>query len=197
VKLLIATRNPHKLREIREVFHLPELELVSLDAFPAAPEVVEDGETFEANAVKKARTLSEATGLRTVADDSGLEVEALGGRPGVHSARYAGEPCSDDANNAKLLQALAAEPNRKACFRCVIALARPGEETRVVEGRCQGWIADAARGDGGFGYDPLFIPDGHEQTFGEMDPADKNRISHRGRALREAARQWVDLFAGS
>ena len=197
MKLLVATRNRHKLREIESVFALPGLELIGVAAVPNAPEVVEDGDTFEANAVKKACTLADACGLWTLADDSGLAVDALGGEPGVRSARYAGDAASDHANNRKLLDALAGIDVRRACFNCVIALARAGQPVCTVAGICRGRITDAWRGDRGFGYDPLFMPDGYDFTFGEMDPDLKNRISHRGRALREAARQWGRLLSGA
>ena len=194
MKLLVATRNRHKLQEIRSVFALPGLELIGVDSLPDAPEVIEDGDTFEANAVKKASALAEFCGLLTMADDSGLAVDALGGAPGVRSARYAGEDACDAANNRKLLTALAGATDRQACFHCVIALVAPGQAVRTVAGLCRGRITDALRGDSGFGYDPLFVPDGHERTFAEMDPGLKNRLSHRGVALREAQRQWAQLL---
>ena len=190
MKLVIATRNRHKLEEIREIFHLPGLEVVSAFDFPDVPDVVEDGDTFEANAIKKAVALAKATGLWALADDSGLEVDALNGEPGVFSARYAGEPPSYPANNRKLLAALKDAADRRARFRCVIALSNPAGETRVVDGRCEGTIGFEERGEKGFGYDPLFIPDGHKTTFSEMDGAAKHAISHRGRALRRAAEEW-------
>jgi len=196
MKLVIATRNKHKLEEIREIFHIPGLTVVSAFDFPEVPDVVEDGDTFEANAVKKAVTLARATGLMALADDSGLEVDALNGAPGVYSARYAGEPVSYQANNRKLLASLKNETNRRARFRCVIALAGPDGHARVVDGRCEGTIAFEERGDKGFGYDPLFIPDGHTVTFSEMDAAAKHAISHRGRALRRAAAEWADALRG-
>lgn len=188
-KLLIATRNPKKLIEIREILSIPGLEICSAEAVGNLPEVEEDGATFEANAIKKAVTLARASGMLTLADDSGLEVDALNGEPGVYSARYAGEPSNDAANNAKLLHALAGVANRRARFRCVIALATPDGTCQTADGRCEGWIADAPRGQGGFGYDPLFIPDGYMQSFGELGSEIKHRISHRGAAL-QAARQF-------
>ncbi len=194
MKLLIATRNAHKLREIREIFDLPDLDVVSALDFPEIPDVVEDGATLEANAIKKAVTLARATGLWSMADDTGLEVTALNGAPGVYSARYAGENASYADNNRKLLGALGGAANRSAQFRCVIALADPSGEARTVAGVCRGRIADAARGDGGFGYDPLFIPDGFDRTFAELSAEEKNRISHRGRALAEARRAWSRLL---
>lgn len=189
-QVLIATRNRGKLAEIREILSVPGLELLAPEAVGNLPEVEEDGDTFEANAVKKAVTLARASGMLTLADDSGLEVDALGGAPGVYSARYAGEPSDDAANNAKLLDALGGEPNRHARFRCVIALATPDGASSTVDGRCEGSIADAPQGRGGFGYDPLFVPDGFSQSFGELDSTVKHRISHRGAALRAARQAW-------
>lgn len=194
--LLIATRNRHKLEEIRQIFALPGLALVAADEVPGLPEeVVEDADTFEGNALKKARELCKASGLWTMADDSGLEVAALGNAPGVYSARYAGEPCSYPANNAKLLRALSGVADRRARFRCAIALCAPDGREWTVDGRCEGAILDGApRGANGFGYDPLFVPDGFEQTFAELGADAKNRISHRGHALRRAAEAWRGLL---
>ena len=194
MKLLVATTNRHKLNEIRAIFSLPTIELCPADDFPDLPEVVEDGDTFEANAVKKATVTANAAGVWAMADDSGLEVDALGGAPGVQSARYAGEPVSYEANNRKLLAALGERPDRQARFRCVIALSDPSGRVRTVAGSCEGTIARALRGDSGFGYDPLFVPDGYEQTFAELDADAKNAISHRGIALRRAAGEWRDSF---
>ncbi len=190
MKLLLSTRNEHKVREIREILGAPHLELLDLGAFPDAPDVVEDGETFAANAVKKARSLALWSGLWTLADDSGLEVDALGGAPGVYSARYAGEPADYARNNDKLLAELSGVTDRTARFRCVIALSAPDGSSRTVEGRCEGTITTEWRGDGGFGYDPLFVPDGYEQSFAEMPSELKNRISHRGNALCRARDAW-------
>ena len=194
MRLLIATRNPGKLREIREIFALPSVELVSAAEIPGLPDVEEDGATFEANAVKKAVTLALASRLWTLADDSGLEAAALGGAPGVLSARYAGEPPDPPANNAKLLRELEGVADRRACFRCVVALSNPGGRAQVADGRCEGRIAEAPDGDCGFGYDPLFVPDGHSVTFARMGPARKNSLSHRGLALRRAAELWGDTL---
>ncbi len=189
--LLISTRNPHKLEEIRAILGDQPLNLLDLNAFPDAPDVVEDGVTFEANAVKKAVTLARLTGLWTLADDSGLEVDALNGAPGVYSARYAGEPADYARNNAKLLAELARTERRTARFRCVLALAAPDGRVATVEGRCAGRITHSARGASGFGYDPLFVPDGFDRTFAELEPGDKNRISHRAQALEAARRAWA------
>jgi len=189
-RLLVATRNTKKLAEIREILTVPGLELLDPDTVGDLPEVEEDGDTFEANAIKKAVTLARASGMLTLADDSGLEVDALGGAPGVYSARYAGEPSDDAANNGKLLAALQGVTNRCARFRCVIALATPDGTCSTVDGRCEGHIAEVPKGLGGFGYDPLFVPDGFTQSFGELDSVAKHRISHRGAALRAAREAW-------
>lgn len=195
MKLLIATQNPNKLKEMKELLAGFGVDLASAMDLPDAPIVEEDGLTFEANAAKKAIELARHSGLWSLADDSGLEVDALGGAPGVHSARYAGEMAKSSANNKKLLKALEGETNRRARFRCVLALSSPAGDARVVEGVCEGSIAEAPRGRKGFGYDPLFIPDGHAQTFAEMDAALKNSISHRGRALAKARDGWGAMLA--
>ena len=204
MKLVIATRNAHKLEEIRAIFEFPfdsaqggkNLEVLSAFDFPEIPDVIEDGDTLEANAVKKAVEIASATGCWAMADDSGLEVTALNGAPGVYSARYAGEECSYAANNAKLLRELAGKEDRSARFRTVIALSDPGGSTQTVEGECPGVIIEELRGTNGFGYDPLFVPDGHSETFAELDPEVKNRISHRARALKKAHDVWADIIRG-
>lgn len=195
MKLLIATTNKHKLREIHAIFSMPSLELVDTTHFPDLPEVVEDGKTFESNAVKKAVTIARASGLWAMADDSGLEVDSLGGAPGVYSARYAGEPVDYDANNKKLLSSLKDITDRKARFKCVIALSSPKGFAQYVEGSCEGLITEEARGANGFGYDPVFIPHGYTCTFAEMDSDIKNSISHRALALMEALEKWGDFFS--
>ncbi len=192
MELLIATRNAHKLEEIRAILELPGIEVVGVDAFDDLPEVEEDRDTFEGNATKKAVELAAASGIMTLADDSGLEVDALDGAPGVYSARYAGEPSNDKANNDKLLAALDGVTARTARFRCAIALATPEGISETVDGRCEGRIGFAPKGDQGFGYDPLFIPDGHDQTFGQLDSDVKHSISHRGAALAAAKTAWWD-----
>ena len=185
MKLLFASRNPGKLRELERLFaDLDGVELVGLEAFPDAPEVVEDADTFEGNAVKKARELAARTGLPTLADDSGLEVDHLDSRPGVISARYAGEPCNDDANNDRVLGEMVGVPDdKRSCrFRCVLALV--GESLRkTFSGACEGILLHERRGSGGFGYDPLFLPDESTCTFAEILSEEKARISHRARAL--------------
>lgn len=184
--VVLASANPKKAAEIAEILG----DLVALvPRPPEVPDVVEDAETFEGNARLKAVALVEATGLAALADDSGLEVDALGGEPGVFSARYAGEGASDEDNVVKLLRELAArgavEPAaRTARFRAVLVLRRPDGAEVVVEGSVEGTIAAEPRGAGGFGYDPVFVPaDGDGRTFGEMSAAEKHAISHRGRAL--------------
>ncbi len=196
MKLLIASRNSDKLAEIRAVFVLPGLQLLTPEAFPGLPEVEEDGLSFQANSVKKAVSLAMRARCWTLADDSGLEVEALNGAPGVCSARYAGQPSNTAANNAKLLAELKQSANRTARFVCVLALASPSGRAQIVEGVCQGRILHSARGTKGFGYDPLFVPEGHVMSFAEMDPSLKNTISHRARALQAAQRAWCDLLRG-
>ena len=195
MKILIASRNAHKIQEIREIFDLPGVEWVSTAAFPDLHDVVEDGDTFEANAIKKATELARATGLWALADDSGLEVVALGNAPGVWSARYAGEPCNHANNNAKLLRELAGQADRSARFRCVAALSDPTGRAETVSGSCPGRIVAELRGAQGFGYDPLFVPDGYDRTFAEMGNEQKNTLSHRGRALAQAKEKWGALIA--
>ncbi len=189
-RLLVATRNLGKLAEIRAILTVPGLLLLDASTVPGLPEVEEDGDTFAANASRKAVTLARVSGLLTLADDSGLEVDALGGAPGVYSARYAGEPPDDAANNLKLLAALRGTGDRRARFRCVMALATPDGTCSTVDGCCTGRIACAARGGDGFGYDPIFIPDGGDRTFAEVDSGTKHRLSHRGAALRAARVAW-------
>jgi XTP/dITP diphosphohydrolase len=187
-ELVVATRNQGKLREIRQLLAKEGIAVLGLDAFPGIPEIEEDGETFAANAAKKARTVALATGRLTLADDSGLTVEALDGAPGVYSARYAGEEADAAANNRKLLDALDAVPagRRQAAFCCVMALCTPEGDCRFFEGRLAGLILDDRRGEGGFGYDPLFLVPEYAKTLAELPLEVKNRISHRGQALRQA-----------
>src|SRR5690606_6760247 len=187
-ELIIATRNNHKVRELNALLERElGLPVVGLSRFSDIPEVVEDGETFEANAVKKAEAVSRALNRPVVADDSGLVVPALNGAPGVRSARYAGPEADDRANNEKLLQALRGveEKGREAFFVCVMALKIPGEEPRWVRGECHGRIALEPKGTHGFGYDPLFFLPEYGKTMGELPPEQKNRISHRAKASRQ------------
>ncbi len=188
-ELLIATRNQGKVREFARFLADLPVRLRSLAEFPDISEVAETGSTFSENARLKAYSYAAQTGLWTLADDSGLEVEALGGAPGLLSARYAGEGASDAARVARLLEELSGKPDeeRRARFICVLALTLPPrEETWVFIGRCEGRIASEPRGAHGFGYDPVFIPEGYTQTFGELPVEVKQRISHRARAVAEA-----------
>lgn len=194
MKLLIASRNTHKIDEIRAILSIPNVTLVGLQDVGDFPDVVEDGTTFQSNAIKKAMTIALQAKLWTLADDSGLAVDALNGEPGVYSARYAGEPVDYAANNTKLLKALDAQENRKAAFCCVVALCSPAGRAQIVEGRCEGRIINDCRGVKGFGYDPLFVPSGFGQTFAEMSASLKNDISHRAQALRAAKIAWGDML---
>ena len=198
-RLVVATRSVHKLRELRELLAPDRAELVSLDDLGIPGDVVEDGVTFEANARKKARWAVRATGLPVLADDSGLEVDALDGGPGVRTRRYAGPSATDAENNAKLLAALEglAPHERGARYVCVLTLALPGDEgpdgrpTMILRrGTCRGRIATAPRGNGGFGYDPIFEPAQEPpggRTLGQWSAEEKHRISHRARAARRMA----------
>jgi XTP/dITP diphosphohydrolase len=186
MSVVLATRNAHKLREFSRL--LPDAELAPLpDRVELPPET---GETFAENALEKARAASAATGAPALADDSGIEAEALGGAPGVYSARYAG-PAATDAENRDRLRA-EVPPGSGLRYVCVVAYVAPGEEPRLAEGRCEGRMAETPRGERGFGYDPLFVPaDGDgTRTMAELSDAEKDRISHRGRAAREAA-PWL------
>ena len=183
MKIVFATNNAHKLAEVRAVLG-EGFELVTLREVGITEDSPETGATLEENASQKARYVYERTGLDCFADDTGLEVEALNGAPGVRSARYATDGHDFAANNRKLLDELQGEDNRRARFRTVISLIRGGEEQRV-EGVVRGSIALSEAGCGGFGYDPLFIPEGYDVTFAEMSANEKNSISHRGRAVAE------------
>lgn len=190
MKLIIATRNAHKLTEIQAIFDFQDLEVFSALDFPDIPDTIEDGQTLEANAIKKALEMAAATGCWAIADDSGLEVAALDGAPGVYSARYAGPSCSYANNNTKLLRELAPHADRSAQFRTVIALSDPNGQVRTVDGACPGRIIEDLKGNNGFGYDPLFVPAGQTQTFAELPTEIKNKISHRARALQKAHAAW-------
>lgn len=185
-QIVLATRNRDKIKEIRELLNSPDTEILTLDEFPDAPEVVEDGATLEENAVKKARAVADFTGLPALADDTGLEVDHLHGEPGVFSSRYAGEGASYADNVQKLLRQLAGVPweKRRAKFRCVAALCT-NNETSTVEGQCEGFITESPRGQSGFGYDPVFYVPEFDRTFAEMELEVKNRVSHRAKAFRK------------
>jgi XTP/dITP diphosphohydrolase len=198
MSILVATTNPGKLTELRALLaNLPVEVLTVADVLGQVQPVVEDGETFEANAQKKAREVAQAAQMITLADDSGLEVDALGGRPGVRSARFAKEGATDAENNAALLEMMqdVDDGQRTARFRCTIALCDPWapEQSAVVEGRCEGSIARNPSGAGGFGYDPLFVVSGLDRTMAELGAEEKNRISHRARAL-EAIRPMLEAL---
>ncbi len=187
MKLLVATGNAGKLKEIRALLATSKIEIVGLKDLDNAPEVVEDGATFTENACKKAKEMAAFSGLLTLADDSGLVVDALDGAPGVHSARYAGVQGDDEANNLKLLDALSdvADNDRKAAFVCVMALASPDGRCQSFNGEIKGLLLREKRGEGGFGYDPLFLVPEYGKTTAELPLEIKNRISHRGTALHK------------
>lgn len=196
MEIVVATRNPGKLEEIREAFFDLEVRLYSLQDFPDVPEVIEDGETFYENAVKKAKETAWHTDRFALADDSGLVVDALGGEPGVWSARYAGEEADDRMNNEKLLAELkdVPEKNRTARFICVIALVTPTGELITSHGATEGRIMNELRGEHGFGYDPLFYSIEAGAGFSEITREEKLKVSHRGRALqnlKDKLRQWM------
>lgn len=183
--LVIATGNPGKTAEIRDLLKGFPINIKNLEDFGPLPPVVEDGDTFDENAYKKASFVSKILGLPALADDSGLVVEALGGAPGVYSARYAGENASDRQRYTKLLDEMKGQTNRRAAFECVLSLAVPTGAALTYEARCEGVIAEKPAGDGGFGYDPVFYYPPLKKTFGELSREAKSRISHRGKALLE------------
>ncbi len=187
-ELIIATGNQGKVKELKKLLAHLSFDILSLKDLPNIPKIIESGTTFKENATIKAVAVSKYTQGIIMADDSGLEVDALGGEPGVYSARYAGEDARDTANNAKLLEKLQGIPlfQRTARFCCTIALVIPGQEMMLVEGYCNGLIAEEPRGDGGFGYDPLFIISSYDKTFAELPLDVKNKISHRGKAMAKA-----------
>ncbi len=191
MKIVLATSNEHKVREYAQMLEPLGVTVVSAAQMGGMPEVDEDGETFEANAAKKATEAARHFGCAVMADDSGLEVLALNGEPGVRSARYAGEGGNDGRNLAKLLGKLQDVEDRRARFVCAIALSEADGTLRgVVRGEVQGTMAREIRGQGGFGYDPAFLPLGYDQTFGELPQEVKNQLSHRGNALRAAVKEF-------
>lgn len=195
-RLVLATANPGKARELRELLAGTGVECLSLIDFAGHPQVQETGRTYLENATLKARGIAEWCGLPALADDSGLEVDALNGEPGVDSAHFAGPQADDAANVAKLLAALAGVPpeRRSARFRCVLVVARPDHKTLAVEGSCEGTIALEPRGASGFGYDPIFIPVGCDRTFAELGPEEKNQYSHRARAAQKLREVLVSFL---
>lgn len=191
-RIIIASQNKHKIEEIEAITKKFGMTIVSRnDAGIPDVEVVEDGETFEENSYKKAHEIMKLSGEMTIADDSGLMVDALDGAPGVYSARFSGEGATDKSNNEKLLALLADTPyeKRTAKFVSVITMIYPDGDKIVARGECPGHIITEERGEGGFGYDPLFVPDGYDMTFAELGSEEKNKISHRARALAELERQ--------
>jgi XTP/dITP diphosphohydrolase len=196
-KLVIATRNEKKFKEIKRLFRGSGISILSLKKFPRVPEVIEDGETFNDNAIKKALVVSNRIDRLVLADDSGLEVDVLDRKPGVHSSRYAGPKKDDSLNIKKLLRALKSKPlhKRVARFRCVIALADKGRVVKLIEGVCEGRIGLEREGSSGFGYDPVFIPKGYKESFSQLGPDIKDRLSHRAKALRKARKAIQGYFA--
>jgi XTP/dITP diphosphohydrolase len=185
IEIVLATRNRKKAEEIQRILSNPDIKLLTLDDVAECPEVIEDRDTFEGNALKKAVTIAQCTNLIAIADDSGLEVDALGGAPGVKSARFAGVNANDSANIEKLLKELRDVPDEKrtARFVCCIAIAYPEGKSAVFFGYVHGRIGRVPKGERGFGYDPVFYPDGFDLTFAEMPPEKKDSLSHRREAL--------------
>lgn len=184
-EIVLATRNAHKVREIQEIFSGLPIQFISLAAFPQAPEVVEDGRSFQENAVKKASQIAAALGKICLADDSGIEVDALHGAPGIYSARFSGSNATDESNNQKLIKLLEKVPPalRTARYRCVMAAATPDGDVHTEEGVCEGQISLKPSGKNGFGYDPFFYYPPLKKTFGDTSPEIKNKLSHRYYAL--------------
>ncbi len=193
-ELVLASGNKGKLAEFQRLLDGLDVQIHSMKDYPEIGEIVEDGSTFAENALIKARAVCKATGKPAMADDSGLAVDALNGAPGIYSARFAGEQRSDADNNAKVLQLMetVADADRTARFFCVIAIVLPDGREYTVEGTCEGTILHALRGEGGFGYDPLFYVESMNKTFAELTMEEKNRISHRGHANRKA----VEIIRG-
>ena len=185
IPIVLATRNEGKVSEIRTLLEGTSVMVKSLNDFGPIPPVVEDGETFEGNAVKKAQFTARVLGFPALADDSGLVVKAMDGQPGVHSARFAGEDASDKDNNLKLLKAMDGVEDREAFFMCILAIAVPSGPALIYEATCHGIVTETLIGDQGFGYDPLFYYPPLEKTFAQMSTEEKNAVSHRGKALTE------------
>lgn len=190
-RLILATRNAHKTAEIRAMIG-DRFEVMDATAFPELPEIAETGTTFLENARLKAEGVSHRVAGWVLSDDSGLEVDALGGAPGVWSSSFGGEEGNHTKNNARLLSVMAGKMDRTARFRCTMVLARDGAEQANFTGNVQGRLVDALHGSGGFGYDPLFIPDGHAQTFAELGDEIKNQLSHRARALEQVIKFLIE-----
>lgn len=194
-ELVIATRNAGKLKEIKKYLNHLEVNLSCLKDYPHLPEIVEDGDSFEANARKKAVVVAKYTGKLSLADDSGLEIDYLNGAPGISSARFGGNGLTDRQRSERILALLDGVPmeERTARFRAVIAIAEPDGRVKIVEGKCEGEISLEIRGKSGFGYDPIFMPAGYNQTFAELGIEIKNRLSHRGEALRKVMPILIEL----
>jgi XTP/dITP diphosphohydrolase len=192
--LVIATTNPGKLDEIRDMLKNFPVNIKSLADFGQTPPVEEDGETFDDNAYKKASYISKILGLPALADDSGLVVDALDGEPGVFSARYAGENATDEQRYTKLLNEMKGKTNRQAAFECVISIAVPSGPALTYEARCEGLIAQAPSGENGFGYDPVFYYPPLNKTFGQLSREEKSRVSHRGKALQELREEFEKVL---
>lgn len=197
MELVVATRNQHKLKEIKTLLRGLPVKVLSIDNFKGVPEVKEDGATLKANAKKKAVQVSRFLKRLVIADDSGLEVKSLGGKPGVYSARFSGKGATYASNNEKLLRLLKGleAGKREALFRCVIAIADKGRLVGLAEGRSRGRIGFEPKGRAGFGYDPVFMPNGYKKTFAQLGIIQKNRISHRSRALLKARNIIKDIVA--
>lgn len=193
--LVLATTNQNKVREFKEILNDFDIDILSLSDFGPIPEVIEDGETFDDNAYKKAHHTAKVLGLPAIADDSGLEVEALSGAPGVYSARYAGMNAEDVENCDKLLKEMEGVENRKACFKCVISIAVPSGPALTYEGKCEGSITEERHGENGFGYDPVFFHKKFNKTFAELTAVEKNSVSHRGLALSEIKQEASKIIA--
>ncbi|MDR2860548.1 MAG: XTP/dITP diphosphatase [Elusimicrobiota bacterium] len=187
-EFILATGNKHKVQEIQEILKDWDIKIIPLSDFDDFPKTIEDGKTLEENAVKKAKEAAQFFNKTAIADDTGLEVSYLNGAPGVYSARYAGEPCSYEDNNNKLLKELSGVPQdkRTACFRCVIAIAKPNGDIKTAEGKIDGIISEKISGDKGFGYDPIFFVPQYNKTFAQLSSSEKNKISHRAKALLAA-----------
>lgn len=196
MEIVIASKNKGKIEEIKKLLSDLNIRFLSLNDYPNLPDIIEDGNTFEENAIKKAKIISKLTGKIAISDDSGLEVEYLNNAPGVKSSQFGGDKLTDEERNQGLLELLkdVASSKRNARFRCVIAIAFPNGEVRTVSGNCSGTISLVSKGDYGFGYDPIFIPKGYSKTFGELGSRVKDKISHRYKALLKAKKILLEII---
>lgn len=192
--VVLATTNQNKVKEFKQLIADFPVEVKSLADFGSLPEVIEDGQSFDENAYKKAHHYAKILGIPAIADDSGLVVEALSGAPGVRSARYGGENASDDENCAKLLKEMQGKTNRKASFTCVLSIAVPSGPALTYEASCEGTILEQPRGSGGFGYDPLFYYEPLQRSFAELSTEEKNKVSHRGKVLTELSSEFEKVM---